>query len=278
MPEIYRKEQGTQWPWHGVLLYLLPLPLAAVAVRAFSTGDSAKLIVTLVALACLWLGALLNRSGLRAEAQFRRRAIAAAPRTPRKVIAAILVGIGSFIGAAAVAQLGLISGVVAGVMAFAGTLLAYGIDPRGDKIPEGSTGGYSTEEIVTALTQAEAKISDIEQSAHEIDNADYSARLRRIGESARAVLKVIEDDPGDLRRARKFLHVYLDGARSVTASYARTHEDARSAEVDNNFREMLETIESSFVETRVRLLQDDAMNLDVQIEVLTTRLKREGVI
>lgn len=278
MPEIYRKEQGTQWPWQGVLLYLLPLPLAAVAVRAFSSGDSAKLIVTVIALACLWLGATLNRSGLRAEAQFRRRAIAAAPRTPRKVIAAVLVGIGSFIGAAAVAKLGLISGAVAGVMAFAGTLLAYGIDPRGDKIPEGSTGGYSTEEIVTALTQAEAKIRDIEASAHEIGSADYSGRLRRISEAARAVLKVIEDDPGDLRRARKFLHVYLDGARSVTASYARTHEDARTEEVDTNFREMLETIESSFVETRQRLLQDDALNLDVQIEVLTTRLKREGVI
>ena len=41
---------------------------------------------------------------------------------------------------------------------------------------------------------------------------------------------------------------------------------------------MLETIESSFAETRERLLQDDAMDLDVQIEVLTTRLKREGVI
>ena len=278
MPEIYRKEQGAAWPWQGVLLYLLPLPLAAVAVRAFSSGESAKLLVTLVALGCLWGGAVLNRSGLRAEAVFKRRRIAAAPRTPRKVIAAILIGIGGFISAAAVARFGPINGALAGVAAFAGTLLAYGIDPRGDKIAEGSTGGYSTEEIVTALTQAEAKIQAIEESANTIQHPEYSGQLRRIADAARAVLTTIEDDPGDLRRARKFLHVYLDGARSVTTNYARTHEDARNATVDKNFGEMLETIESSFVETRERLLQDDAMDLDVQIEVLTTRLKREGVL
>ncbi|MFK8017685.1 MAG: 5-bromo-4-chloroindolyl phosphate hydrolysis family protein [Gammaproteobacteria bacterium] len=278
MPEIYRKEHGSAWPWQGVLLYALPLPLAAVAVRAFSTGDSAKLMVTLVALACLWGGAALNRSGLRAEAIFRRRRIAAAPRTPRKVIAAIVIGIGSFISAAAVAQLGMISGVIAGLAAAAGTVLAYGVDPRGDKIEAGSTGGYSTEEIVSALTQAEAKIQAIEESSREIQHPEYSGQLRRIAQAARAVLTTIEDDPGDLRRARKFLHVYLDGARSVTANYARTHEDARNETVEKNFGEMLETIESSFVETRERLLQDDAMNLDVQIEVLTTRLKREGVV
>ncbi|MFK7887416.1 MAG: 5-bromo-4-chloroindolyl phosphate hydrolysis family protein [Gammaproteobacteria bacterium] len=278
MPEIYRKEQGTQWPWHGVLLYVLPLPLAAVAVRAFGAGDSPRLIVTLLALLCLWGGAALNRSGLRAELQFQRRAIAAAPRTPRKIIAAVLVGLGAFISATAVAQIGLVSGIVAGLMGLGGTLLAYGIDPRSDKIAQGSTGGYSTQEIVSALTQAEAKIASIEEAARKIRSADFSGQLRRIADSARAVLKVIEDDPADLRRARKFLHVYLDGARTVTANYANTHEDARNEEIDANFGDMLQTIESSFVETRERLLQDDAMDLDVQIEVLTTRLKREGVI
>jgi hypothetical protein len=278
MPQIYRKEHGNQWPWRGVLLYVLPLPLAAVAVRAFASGDNSRLIATLVALACLWTGAALNRRGLQAETQFRRRRIAAAPRTPRKTLAAVLVGAGSFVCATWLADLGVLGGAVAGVMALTGTLLAYGLDPREDKIAAGSTGGYSTEEIVTALTQAEAKIESIAQSSRAIENPEFSSRLERIGEAARSVLHVIEDDPGDLRRARKFLHVYLDGARSVTANYARTHPDARNEELDRNFRDMLETIESSFKETRQRLLQDDAMDLDVQIEVLTTRLKREGVI
>ncbi|MEO1574141.1 MAG: 5-bromo-4-chloroindolyl phosphate hydrolysis family protein, partial [Pseudomonadota bacterium] len=202
MPEIYRKEQGTHWPWHGLLLYALPLPLAAVAVRAFSRGDSAMLIATLIALALLWSGAALNRSGLRAEKQFHRRRIAAAPRTPRKILAAVLVGLGAGWSALAVAQIGLVSSLLAGAMALAGTLLAYGLDPRGDKIAQGTTGIYTTEEIVTALTQAEAKIEAIEDAARKIRVPEFNQRLRRIAESAREVLKVIEDDPSDLRRAR----------------------------------------------------------------------------
>lgn len=278
MAEIYRKEHGNQWPWRGVLLYVLPLPLAAVAVRALASGDNSSLLASLVALACLWSGAVMNRSGLQAETQFRRRRIAAAPRTPRKALAAVLVGVGSAVCAIWLADLGLLVGVVAGVMALVGTLLAYGLDPRQDKIADGSTAGYSTEEIVSALTQAEAKIESIAQSGRSIQNPEFAARLERIVEAASQVLRVIEDDPGDLRRARKFLHVYLDGARTVTANYARAHPDARNEELDENFRDMLETIESSFIETRQRLLQDDAMDLDVQIEVLKTRLKREGVI
>ena len=278
MPKIYRKEHGTRWPWHGVLLYALPLPLAAVAIRAFSDDQTARLIATLIALALLWLGATLNRSGLRAESQFRRRRIAAAPRTPRKFLAAVLVGLGAGWSALAVAQMHWATSAIAGAMALAGTLLAYGFDPRGDKIATGSTGGYTTQEIVTALTQAEAKIAAIETAAGDIRTPEFSSRLRRIAESAREVLKVIEDDPADLRRARKFLHVYLDGARNVTRKYADTHDDVRTDDIDNNFRDMLDTIESSFVETRERLLEDDALDLDVQIEVLTTRLKKEGVI
>jgi hypothetical protein len=41
---------------------------------------------------------------------------------------------------------------------------------------------------------------------------------------------------------------------------------------------VLESIEEVFQEQRQKLLQTDIMDLDVQIEVLTNQLKREGLI
>jgi hypothetical protein len=81
-----------------------------------------------------------------------------------------------------------------------------------------------------------------------------------------------------LRRARKFLNVYLDGAQKVTEGYAKTHARVAAPDLDDNFRRVLVTIEEVFQEQQQKLLETDITDLDVQIEVLATQLKREGVI
>lgn len=278
MAQLYRKAHGEHWPWHGVLLYVLPLPLVPVAIRAFSDGASGRLLIAVTALACFWAAAGINRGGLRAEAEYRRRKIAAAPRTPRKLLAAALLGAGCFVTTFALIDRGLVAAVLSAGMGIAGALLAYGADPRAHKGVSKGGHGYSSEEIIAALTEAEGKISAIDAASLNIRNAEFAERLRRIAHEARLVLSVIEEDPGDIRRARKFLNVYLDGAGAVAAGYAKTHEEVQSAELDSNFRATLETLESSFAQTRERLLEDDVMDLDVQIEVLKTRLEREGVL
>ena len=49
-------------------------------------------------------------------------------------------------------------------------------------------------------------------------------------------------------------------------------------DLDDNFRRVLVTIEEVFQEQQQKLLETDITDLDVQIEVLATQLKREGVI
>ena len=48
--------------------------------------------------------------------------------------------------------------------------------------------------------------------------------------------------------------------------------------MEDNFRNVLVTIEDVFGEQYKKLLENDVLDLDVQIEVLTTQLKREGVL
>ena len=276
MPEIYTSD--AQRSGSGILLFLLPLPLVWVAVSALFSAQTGRLFISLAALACLWSAALLNRNGLRAEREYRRRNIATAPRTPRKTLAAILAGVGTGLTIAfLIGGPGVIEGAIGGGLATLGTLLAYGADPRGDKGNIEGSHGYSSEEIIAALDEANGKIDAIETAARGIHNTELGQRLRRITERGREILKMIESDPGDLRRARRFLNTYLDGARRVTEGYAATHTEVDSEELESNFRRVLETIETTFAEQRDKLLQDDVLDLDVQIEVLKTQLEREGV-
>ncbi len=62
--------------------------------------------------------------------------------------------------------------------------------------------------------------------------------------------------------------MYLDGARSVTEGYAKTHKKGASEELEANFRNVLVTIEDVFAEQQAKLLQNNELDLDVQIEVL----------
>ena len=73
------------------------------------------------------------------------------------------------------------------------------------------------------------------------------------------------------------MNVYLDSALRVSESYARTHVQAPSAELETRFRNVLVTIEQVFGEQQRKLLENDVLDLDVQIEVLKTQLEREGV-
>ncbi len=83
--------------------------------------------------------------------------------------------------------------------------------------------------------------------------------------------------PRDLFRARQFLHVYLAGAERVASRYARTPLLVRIDVLATNFRNVLVQIESFFEEQRKRLVNDEVLDLDVQIDVLRKQLEREGI-
>ena len=160
-----------------------------------------------------------------------------------------------------------------------GGYLYYGFDPT-RKNPELAAVGITSEELIELLEEAELKIENIEASRGEIRNPEFRTKLQKITEGAREILDTIEEDPTDARKARKFLKVYLDGAQQVTAGYARMHkQDQGGAEVEleDNFRRVLGTIETVIDEQKERLAENNANELDVQIEVLQLQLEQEGV-
>ena len=63
----------------------------------------------------------------------------------------------------------------------------------------------------------------------------------------------------------------------MTTEYARTHRQMRKAPLEQNFRQLLVDMENTFAQQHQKLIENDLTSLDVEIEVLNARLKREGV-
>ncbi len=261
----------------SALMFILTLPVLIAAVIAMARGLLTPMIGSAIGYTLLLAGAWMLWQGLLAEAAYAHRRIAKTPR-PLKALGSGLVGLGTGV----TAWLGVGHhpgiGIAFGVVALLGCLLFYGRDPRTAKRVTNPSGLDTTDQVLSALAQAERSIEAIEQSSANIHHPEVHGRLVRIARLAREILTLLEEDPRDLRRARKFLNVYLDGVQRVVAGYAKTHKRATSPDLDARFRRVLASIESVFQEQRQKLLETDIMDLDVQIEVLTSQLEREGFV
>jgi len=264
-------------PARALLLFILPLPLLAASLIALISDHSFRAIAIAAAFALAMTAATLVRKGLDIEHEAKRRKIVRRSSTlPYKTFGASVLGVGMFIGALFGARYSLLASLVLGVTACFGSWLSYGRDPARSN-GEYSAIGVTSEEVLEILNEADTKIAAIEDARGRIHNAELKDRLRDIITGVREIMGIVEDDPADLRRARKFLRTYLDGAQRVTQGYADTHKYGDEGELEENFRSVLTTIETVIVEQKEKLRENNLTELDVQIEVLQLQLEKEGV-
>lgn len=278
-PKPYQKKtaKGLLYSSRGLLLYILPLALIPASILSFVYGDLLRIITNISGCAAFLLAASLLRKGIAAEAEYLDKKITLPPKWPLKTIAAVIVAITT--GGIALIGAGnsFFVSIAFGLGALAGMVLLYGLDPHQEKMLAGSH-GYTTEEISATIAEAEAQISGIEQANKHINNRSFNQHINIICDHAREIVAMLEEDPGDIRRSRKFLNIYLDGALKVTEGYAGMQSKHQADQLTENFENILQTIETVFIEQKQKLLENDVLDLDVQIEVLTAQLKHEGVI
>ncbi|HRY25479.1 MAG: 5-bromo-4-chloroindolyl phosphate hydrolysis family protein [Geminicoccaceae bacterium] len=264
---------------HPIALHIATFFAVGPLVTGLMLGQVGKALGGLGAIAALQAAAWLIRKGRLAEREYAARTITRAP-PPRKLAGTALVGLAAFslsaLGAGQPVILGLVAAALMGFAAY----LTYGLDPRADKGLDAKLAdraGLKTEAVLAALEEARAKVRTIEAQARGLHSRELKDRLARITRSAEAVLAQIEKDPGDLRRARRFLVTYLDGTRDVVSGYRAQQQDLADTPLADNFRHVLETVERVFEEQREILKRNESLDLEVQIEVLKTQLEREGV-
>ena len=273
----------------SLLMFVLPTPLLFAAIGA--VGDSGiQMIAFLVAYAVLMFGAFLLREGQKAQAEYDARAIAKPPAFPRKVCAAVLAGIGVFIASwmaappaegGALAQAAafggtLINGLIFGALTTGAHLVAFGIDPMKAKgLEDRNIGHAEMERVTAAIDKAEGKLKRIEDLAHKMRDREIDDRVTRLNSVVRDMIKLVEEDPRDLSRARKFLGVYLKGAEDATRKYAENHERLNDPKLREDYLALLTDLEAGFQRGKDSLLVDDRADLEVEIEVLRERLDQE---
>lgn len=104
-----------------------------------------------------------------------------------------------------------------------------------------------------------------------------AARVDRFADTAQDLLRTVEEDPRDLVAAKKYLGVYLNGAKDAAVKFADIYARTQDRGAKRDFMMLLTDLEESFGQKTQKLLLDNNTDLTVEIDVLRERLQREGV-
>ena len=252
------------------VLFLAPLPLIWAAFTSGPTG----LALNLVALGLLLLGAWMTREGILAQEAYDARKVARRPGFPRKIAGAVATGLG--LAVAGFAGFGVLEAVIFGGLGCVLHGFSFGLDPLKDKGMEGID-QFQTDRVARAVDKAESYLSAMSDAIKRAGDRQAEARVERFQTSVRDMLRTVENDPRDLTAAKKFLSVYLMGARDATVKFAEIHARSRNDAARTDYMRLLSDLEENFVAKTRSLMEDNTTDLEVEIDVLRDRLRREGV-
>ncbi|MCC5961359.1 MAG: 5-bromo-4-chloroindolyl phosphate hydrolysis family protein [Rhodobacteraceae bacterium] len=251
------------------LLFVVPF---AFAIRAFF-NDPVGLALNLGAFAVLMLAAWLTREGVLAQAAYEARKIARRPAIPRKIFASVLTGGGlALAGLSGGLGAALIFGILGAVLHFG----AFGPDPLSDKGMEG-VDTFQTDRVTRAVEEAETHLSAMQDAIKRSGDRALAGRVESFGATLRQLFRAVEHDPRRLSVARRYLGIYLIGARDATVKFADLYVRNRDQQARVEYLALLDDLENRFALRREALLEDDRTDLEIEIEVLRERLEREGL-
>ncbi len=252
------------------MLYAAPV---IILINAFRS-DPANLVPGLVAFGTLILAAWLTGLGVQAQAAFDARTIARRPAIPRKLFGSALTFVGLML-AGTLSQTGLLIPLGFGCAGALLHMLAFGPDPLRNKGMQG-VDDFQNQRVALAVDEGEKYLAAMKDAGLRAGDSTLDARLDRFSATVRSLFRTVENDPRDLTAARKYLGVYLMGARDATVKFADHYAATKDSTARTSYLALLDDLEAHFATNTKALLDGNRTGLDIEIDVLRERLAREG--
>jgi len=269
-----KRYEPTLFQWkrkRGWLFYFFLIPLFFSVVFALFGWNLKAFVLNIIAFVLMYGTMLTARKGFEQEDAYNEAKLTAAPKIPYKKIAALMLAVSTFYAAYIAGNEGLFNAVILAALSFAGFWLYYGFDPTKDKLKD--FGDISSELVLRMLDETEAKIALIREEEKKVDDRMLAQKVHKAVQRAQGILDALTDDPRDIRVARKFLVVYLDGIADVVRSYNAVEEEHVSSQTREKLLKLMEEVDRRFQKELVRLKANNQFELDVNIDTLKEQIK-----
>lgn len=237
----------------GLALPLLVAPLWIDLVIEMFMGRPSRIVGDVLGIGLVWLAVAMLRRG---RAGDTRRAAA-------------VVGVAAGLTAGLAAHVGWLPAVIAGFGAYAGMRLLYDgsfveAPAPPEPVVEAPPAPPTPESII--IGEAETRLSRLRATAARV----AEPRLARVADAMAGVLDDLRARPDRLPLARRFLNVHLDGVDRIADRLVL------GAEPPQALGPLLGELERTAGELRAHLRAEENAALEVQVKVLSDRLREEG--
>lgn len=252
------------------------VPFLPLAFSQASTG----MVADLAAFGIYAFGMELTREGLKAEAAFNARKVARAPGFPRKLFGGVMTGVALALGSLSFGVpdpgASLIGAGLVGAAATALHLFSFGLDPMRSKGTAGID-TYQQDRVARAVDEGEAYLAAMKDAILRTKDRRLAERVEQFSRTARGLFRRVEDDPRDLTAARRYLGVYLMGARDATVKFVDLYAQTRNPDDRAAYLALLEDLSTNFANQTRALIETGRSDMEIEMSVLRERLAREGV-
>lgn len=134
-------------------------------------------------------------------------------------------------------------------------------------------------EVASLIGSSRGKVERIRKINEEISGRAHD-RIEAVATIASRIVEGFRDDPSDIRRSRNFLYHYLDATVDIVEQYRELNRKSageRVRQVLDKSEQTLAEIETVFQRQYQRNLDDEALALDVDLDVLRRMMKGEGL-
>ena len=267
----YNPEPSTWKRKRGWIFYLFLLPLFFAVVFSLFGLNIKALLVNTIAFLLMYSTLFIARRGFEQEEKYNESTLTKAPKIPYKQIAAYMLAVTVFYLSYVAGDYSLFKSLFLTGSSFVGFWLYYGFDPKKDKLKD--FGDISSDLVLETLTETKEKIDNIKKEAIKIEDRTLTEKVNSALERSDKILEALADDPQDIRVARKFLVVYLDGVADVVSSYNAVEEEHVSEETRSKLLVLMDDVELRFKKELDRLKGNNLFDLDVNIDTLKEQIK-----
>jgi 5-bromo-4-chloroindolyl phosphate hydrolysis protein len=189
-----------------------------------------------------------------------------------------LLGAGLFIIIGPVMRLGLpfsLAGAVAGLVG------GFFIAKKEPSKQELST-GISDQDLESTLQLGQNKINRLKQLKYSIDDKKISSTVESLISTTEKILLEVKRDPTDVPAAHYFLQYYTDSTESLLKKYQALKNSGSQGEkeqkVIQSVEELLFKLEGAYKQQLSKLLENDVLDLETEVEMIQSSLNNEGLL
>lgn len=144
-----------------------------------------------------------------------------------------------------------------------------------------NTGSIDEKNVRKILLEVKDKLNEIKVHSTAIKNGKIKNKIDEIANVVQKMYSNFEKDPEDIRKARQFILYYLESTAKIIRLYVElSSQDSNSKEIKASLERaetVLDVILHAFQVQHSRLLSNDVMDFNTEIEVLEKTLKMESM-